>query len=65
MIIQCFTNGTVNLKYGVTEISYNICHINPYKLDTKVEDFNLKICLTVSTYNHQLYTYVYTLKLGY
>ena len=40
VITQCFTNGTVNLQYGLTKIRHNICHIKPYKPDTKVEDFN-------------------------
>ena len=42
LIKQCFTNGTVNSQYGLTEIGYNICRINPYKSDTKVEDYNSK-----------------------
>ena len=40
VMTQCFTNGTVMLKYGATEIRHNICHIKPYKSNTKVEDFN-------------------------
>ena len=40
VITQCFTNGTVMLQYGVTEITYNIRHIKSYKSDTKVEDFD-------------------------
>ena len=40
VITQCFTNGTVNLQYGVIQIKYNIRRINPYRLDTKVEDYN-------------------------
>ena len=40
MITRCFTNGNVNLKYGLTKIRYNIRWIKPYKLDTKVEDSN-------------------------
>ena len=39
MITQWFTNGTVNLQYGVTEITYNIRRINPYKSDAQVEYF--------------------------
>ena len=39
---QCFNNRTINLQYGATQIKYNICRINPYKLDTEVEDFNSK-----------------------
>ena len=39
---QYFTNGTVMLKYGVTQITYNIHRIKPYKLDTKIEYFNSK-----------------------
>ena len=39
MITQCFTNGTVNLQYGVIQIKYNIRRIKPNKSDTKVEDF--------------------------
>ena len=32
----------VNLQYGVTQINYNIFHINPYKSDNKAEYFNRK-----------------------
>ena len=40
LITQCFTNGTVMLQCGATQITYNIYCINPYKYDTKVEDIN-------------------------
>ena len=40
VITQCFTNGTVILQYGGTEMRYNIRCNKPYKLDTKVEDFD-------------------------
>ena len=36
VITQCFTNDTVKLKCGATQIKYNISCINPYKSDTKV-----------------------------
>ena len=39
VITQRFTNGTVNLQYGATQIMYNIRRIKPYKSYTKVEDF--------------------------
>ena len=42
LITHCFTNGTVKLQNGATQIMYNIHHINPYKLDTKVEDSSSK-----------------------
>ena len=42
VITQCFHNGTVELQYGAIQITYNIRHINPYKLDTKVEYSNSK-----------------------
>ena len=42
MITQCFTNETLKLQYGPTKNGYNIRQIKPYKLDTKVEDFNSK-----------------------
>ena len=35
-----FTNGAVKLQNGATQIIYNIRCINPYKPDTKVEDYN-------------------------
>ena len=38
-ITKCFTNGTVNLQRGTTQIKYNIRRIKKYKLDTKIEDF--------------------------
>ena len=40
VITQCFTNCTVNLQYGATEIRHNIHYIKRYKLDTKVEYFH-------------------------
>ena len=40
LIAQCFTNGMVMLQCGAIQITYNIRHINPYKSDTKDEDFN-------------------------
>ena len=42
VMTQCFTNGTVNLQCGPTKNRYNTRQINPYKLDTKVEDINSK-----------------------
>ena len=40
VITQCFTNGKVKLQCGAIKIAYNIRHIKPYKVDTKVEDYN-------------------------
>ena len=40
MITQCLTNVTLELQYVVKKIRYNICHIKPYKPETKVEDIN-------------------------
>ena len=42
MITQCFTNVTVNLQNGATQIMYAIRLIKPYKSDTKVEDSSSK-----------------------
>ena len=42
LITQCWKNGTVNLQCGLTEISYNIRQIKPYKSDTKFEDISTK-----------------------
>ena len=42
LITQYFTNFTVMLQYGVTQIKYNIRKIKPYKSDNKVEDINSK-----------------------
>ena len=42
VIPQCFTNGTVKLKNGATQIMYNIRRIKPYKHDTKVGDSSSK-----------------------
>ena len=50
LITWCFTNGTVSLQCGTTQVTYNIRRINPYKSDTKVEDISLEICLMISTY---------------
>ena len=62
LITQCFTNSTVNLQCGPTEIRYNTRRIKPYKYDTKVEDSNSKIFIMISSYDHQLYTFVLTIK---
>ena len=40
MITRCFTDGTVNIQYGPTQIRYNIRQIDPYKSDKNVEDIN-------------------------
>ena len=40
VITQCFTNGTINLQYGATQIKYNIRRTKPYKLDTKAGDYD-------------------------
>ena len=50
MITHCFTNDTVTLKFGATQIKYNIRRNKPYKLDNKVEDSSSKICMKMSTY---------------
>ena len=42
LITRCFTNGTVSLQYGPTKIRHNLRRIKPYKLDTKVGDYNSK-----------------------
>ena len=39
VITQCFTNGTVMLKYILTKNRNNIPLIKPYKSDAKVGDF--------------------------
>ena len=54
MITQCFTNGTVKLQNDATQIKYNIRHIIPYILDTKVEDYNSIKCLMTSSYKEPL-----------
>ena len=50
VITQCFTNGMVSFQIGAAEIRYNIRHIKPYKLDTKVEDSSSKLFLMISAY---------------
>ena len=42
VIAQYFTNGTVMLQYGPEKNRHNICCINKYKSDTKVEDISSK-----------------------
>ena len=37
VITRCFTNRTLSLQYGETQIMYNIRHINPYKSDANVQ----------------------------
>ena len=41
-ITRCWTNVMFSLKFGATEIGYNIRCIIPYKYDTKVKDFSSK-----------------------
>ena len=41
-ITQCFTNGTVSLKFVMIEIKYHIRHIKQYNFDTKFEDSSSK-----------------------
>ena len=57
-IMWWFTNVTVSLKIGTTEIRYNISRIKPYKYDNKVEYFTSKICLIMSAYKIQLCYFV-------
>ena len=40
LIKRCWTNGTVSLQIGATEIKYNIRRIKLYTSDTQVEDFS-------------------------
>ena len=40
VITQFLSNGMVNLQCGAIQIKYNVRLINPYQLDTKVEDIN-------------------------
>ena len=40
VITTCFTNGMVNIQYGLKKIKHIICRIKPYKYDTNVEDIN-------------------------
>ena len=42
VITKCFTNGTVKLQCGATQITYNIRCINQYKYDTKIDDSSSK-----------------------
>ena len=63
VITQCFINVMVNLKCGPTKNRYNICRINPYKSDTKVENISSKICLMMSSYDCQLYIFILTIKI--
>ena len=59
---QCFTNGTVNLQYGLTKLRYNIRRINPYKSDAKVEDYNsINMSDDVSICRH-LYNFIINIK---
>ena len=62
MITQYWTDGTATLQYSPIQIMHNIRQIKPYTSDTNVEDINPKICMTMSTYYHQLDTYVLNIK---
>ena len=42
VITQCFTNVMIRLNNCATQITYNICCIEPYKSDAKVEDSSSK-----------------------
>ena len=58
VITRFWTNGTVTMQYRPIKIRHNIRRIKPYKSDTNVEDITSKICVKISTYDHQLYTSV-------
>ena len=38
LITRFWTNGPVNIQFGLTKIKYNIRHIRTYKSDGKVEN---------------------------
>ena len=59
MITQCFTNGTVILQCGLIQIRHNMCWIRPYTSDTNSEGIYPEKCVTVSKYDHQLYTSIF------
>ena len=59
-IIQCWTNGTVTLQYGLIKICRNILCINPHISDTNVVDINLKLIIEyVTLLKYLLYTSVF------
>ena len=76
LITQCYTNGTVKLQYGLTQIRYNIRWIKPYTSDKNIEDITpenmyddvnirssvIYFCITLKLVN-KLYNRIITYKL--
>ena len=59
VITQCWNNGTVTLQYGTTNIRYNIRRLSHTNLIQTLKILTPKICMTMSTYDCQLYTFIF------
>ena len=62
VVTQCFTNGTVNLQCGLKKLGIIYVGLSHINLILKLKIGIRKICLTMSAYDHQLYTIVLTIK---
>ena len=58
LIIQCFTNVIVKLKMAQQKIRIIYIALSHTNLILKLKILVQKVCLTMSTYNFQLYTSV-------
>ena len=58
LTMRCWTNGTVTLQYVPTKIGMiyvGLIHIHLIQI---LKILTLKICMTISTYDCQLYTFL-------
>ena len=57
-IERCFTNGTVNLHCGPKKLGIINIGLSQINLIQTLKILTQKICMTKSTYDRQLYTFV-------
>ena len=62
VINQCWTNCTVTLKCGTTKIGIIYITLSHIHLIQTLKILPLEICVTMSTYDHQVYTSVLYIK---
>ena len=57
LITHCFSNGTVDLLCGPKQLGIIYVALSHINLILKLKILVRKICLTMSTYDHQLYNF--------
>ena len=58
VITRCWTNGTVSIQYDPIKLGIIYIRLKHINLIQKLKISTPKTCVTISTYNHQLYTFV-------